>query len=86
MPDARPAPSFWTLTASVKRAVVPFPDGTQRALDCMESPENWFEDFGEAKLKSGRAVVKLDADFAKVIKSGDYRVFVTKLLALLRRT
>jgi hypothetical protein len=66
-----------TLTASVKRAVVPFPDGTQRALYCMESPENWFEDFGGAKLKSGRAVVKLDADFAKVIKSGDYRVFVT---------
>jgi hypothetical protein len=43
----------------------------------MESPEHWFEDFGSAKLRRGRAVVKLDADFAKVIKRGDYRVFPT---------
>ena len=27
--------------------------------------------------RAGRTVVKLDADFAKVIKRGDYRVFVT---------
>jgi hypothetical protein len=60
-----------------KAAVVPFPDGTHRALYCMESPELWFEDFGEAKLARGRAVVKLDSHFAKVIKTGDYRVFVT---------
>jgi hypothetical protein len=56
-------------------AAVPFPDGSQRALYSMESPELWFEDFGTARLKRGRAVVKLDADFAKVIKRGDYRVF-----------
>jgi hypothetical protein len=43
----------------------------------MESPEHWFEDFGTAKLKRGRTVVRLDADFAKVIKRGDYRVFLT---------
>jgi hypothetical protein len=43
----------------------------------MESPELWFEDFGTAKLKRGRVVVKLDADFAKVIKRGDYKVFLT---------
>jgi hypothetical protein len=60
-----------------KAAVVPFPDGTHRALYCMESPELWFEDFGTAKLNRGRAVVKLDADFAKVIRRGDYRVFLT---------
>jgi hypothetical protein len=66
-----------SLTASVKNAVVPFPDGSQRVLHCMESPEHWFEDFGSAKLARGRAVVKLDANFAKVIKRGDYRVFVT---------
>jgi hypothetical protein len=59
-----------------KSAAVPFPDGTRRALYCMQSPELWFEDFGEAKLKRGRAVVKLDADFGRVIKPGDYRVFV----------
>jgi hypothetical protein len=60
-----------------KSAAVPFPDGSQRTLYCMESPELWFEDFGTAKLKRGRAVVKIDPDFAKVIKRGDYRVFVT---------
>jgi len=60
-----------------KSAAVPFPDGTHRALYCMESPELWFEDFGTAKLKRGRAVVKLDADFAKTIRTSDYRVFLT---------
>jgi hypothetical protein len=43
----------------------------------MESPELWFEDFGTAKLKRGRALVDLDADFGKVVKRGDYRVFLT---------
>ena len=65
-----------TLSAAVKNAVVSFPDGSKRVLHCMESPEHWFEDFGTAKLKGGRAVVKLDADFAKVI-TRDYRVFLT---------
>jgi len=65
------------LVTGTKSAAVPFPDGTQRALFCMESPELWFEDFGMAKLKRGRAVVRLDADFAKVIKRGDYHVFLT---------
>jgi hypothetical protein len=65
-----------TLTASVKNAVVPFPDGSQRVMHCMESPEHWFEDFGSGKLNNGRAVVKLDADFAKVVKLNEYHVFV----------
>src|SRR3984893_8694828 len=66
-----------TLYAAVKNAVVPFPDGSARVLHCMESPEHWFEDFDTAKLRRGRAAVRLDADFAKVIKRGDYRVFLT---------
>jgi hypothetical protein len=66
------------LTVSgTKSAAVPFPDGTQRVLYCMESPELWFEDFGAAKLKAGGAVVKLDPDFAKVVKLDEYHVFVT---------
>jgi hypothetical protein len=66
------------LTVSgTKSAAVPFPDGTQRALYCMESPELWFEDFDAAKLNAGRAVVKLDADFAKVVMLDEYHVFVT---------
>jgi hypothetical protein len=63
------------VVTGTKSAAVPFPDGSQRVLYCMESPELWFEDFGTARLKRGRAVVNLDANFGKVIKRGDYRVF-----------
>jgi len=63
--------------AGIKDAIVPFPDGSKRVLHCMESPEHWFEDLGSAKLKRGRAAVKLDADFAKVIKRADYHLFLT---------
>ena len=65
-----------TLSATVKNAVVPFPDGTQRVLHCVESPDHWFEDFGTAKLKNGRATVKLDPDFAKVVNTSDYHIFI----------
>jgi hypothetical protein len=65
------------LTAKAKHAIVPFPDGSQRLLHCMESPEHWFEDFGSARLTRGRATVKLDADFAKVVTLNGYRVFLT---------
>src|SRR5205807_9718087 len=65
-----------TVSAKIKNAIVPFPDGSKRVLHCMESPEHWFEDFGTAKLRGGRAVVKLDADFAKVIRR-DYHAFLT---------
>jgi hypothetical protein len=65
------------ITGKVKNAIVPFPDGSQRLLHCMESPEHWFEDFGSARLKRGRATVKLDADFAKVVTLEGYRVFLT---------
>ncbi|HEX4554906.1 MAG TPA: hypothetical protein VH249_13015 [Xanthobacteraceae bacterium] len=65
-----------TLGATVKNALVPFPDGTQRVLHCVESPDHWFEDFGTAKLKNGRATVRLDPDFAKVVQTSDYHVFI----------
>ena len=60
-----------------KSAVVPFPDGSRRRLYCVESPDCWFEDFGSARLKRGRATVKLDADFARVVTLDGYRVFLT---------
>jgi hypothetical protein len=66
-----------TLSATVKNAVLPFPDGTQRVLHCVESPDHWFEDFGIAKLKNGRATVTLDPDFAKVVTTSDYHIFTT---------
>jgi hypothetical protein len=65
------------LSHNFTRSAVAFPDGTQRALYGMESPELWFEDFGAAKLVRGHALVKLDVDFVKVIKRGDYKVFLT---------
>lgn len=60
-----------------KSAAAPHPDGSHRLLYSIESPESWFEDFGEGKLTTGRADVTLDPDFAAVIKTGKYHVFVT---------
>jgi hypothetical protein len=62
----------------VKSAGVPHPDGTYRLLYCVESPENWFEDFGTGTLVGGRADIKLDPDFAAVVHADDYHVFLTE--------
>jgi hypothetical protein len=61
----------------LKSAAVPHPDGMHRRLYCMESPECWFEDFGEASLKNGVATVKLDREFAALVKTGRYHVFLS---------
>jgi hypothetical protein len=66
------------VVGGTKAAVVRHRDGTHRQLYCLESPESWFEDFGEATLgKDGRATVKLDADFASLVDTGAYQVFLT---------
>jgi hypothetical protein len=67
----------FTVTGANKSVVVPFPDGSHRRLYCMESPQCWFEDFGEAKLSKGKAQIKLPRDFAAVIKTDSYHVFLT---------
>jgi hypothetical protein len=61
-----------------KSAVVPFPDGSHRRLYSMESPESWFEDFGIGHLVNGQAEVHLAADFASVVNSDSYHVFMTE--------
>ena len=44
----------------------------------MQSPENWFEDFGSAKLENGRVTVSIDPRFAQIVNTGvDYHVFLT---------
>jgi hypothetical protein len=43
----------------------------------VESPESWFEDFGRAELRDGRAAVELDVDFAGLVDTDDYHVFLT---------
>jgi hypothetical protein len=60
-----------------KSAAVPHPDGSHRLLYCLESPESWFEDFGRAELRGGRAAVRLDPDFAAVARTDGYHVFLT---------
>ena len=61
----------------VKSTVVPHHDGSHRQLYCMESPESWFEDFGEGKLIKGNARVQLDSGFASVVQTNTYHVFLT---------
>jgi hypothetical protein len=55
-------------------------DSGQRhlALYAMESPQNWFEDFGSGQLASGTSRVTLDAAFADAVNTGvRYHVFLT---------
>jgi len=65
------------VVAGAKSAAVPHADGTHRAVYCVESPESWFEDFGKAKLVSGKTDVKLDPEFAAIVHTDDYHVFLT---------
>jgi hypothetical protein len=67
----------FTVVGGPKSAAVPHPDGTHRRLYCVESPESWFEDFGEAALECGEATIGLDPDFAGVIETANYHVFLT---------
>jgi hypothetical protein len=60
-----------------KSAAVPHPDGSLRQLYSIESPESWFEDFGESQVENGRAIVTLNPDFAALVKTTSYQVFLT---------
>ncbi len=47
-------------------------------LSAIESPKNWFEDFGSAQLSAGAATVALEPDFAQTVNTGvEYHVFLT---------
>lgn len=44
----------------------------------MQSPENWFEDFGSGALSNGAATVRLDPTFTQTVNTGiEYHVFLT---------
>jgi hypothetical protein len=60
-----------------KSAVVPVDGGSRQvALYAVESPENWFEDFGSGHLSDGEATVQLERTFAQTVNTGkDYYVF-----------
>ena len=53
-------------------------DGSTRAVYSVDSAEPLVEDVGEAKLTGGRAEVKLDPDFAALVTSDTYMVFLTE--------
>ncbi len=52
-------------------------NGGHALVYCVESPESWFEDFGEAKLVGGKATVTLDPSFVAIVHSDKYHVYVT---------
>ncbi len=52
-------------------------DGSHRLFYSIESPESWFEDFGEAKLVDGRTTVQLDSGFSSAVMTDSYHVFLT---------
>ncbi len=62
-----------------KNAVVPIDGGKRKvALAAIESPKNWFEDFGSEHLSNGIAVIQLEPDYAQTINTKlEYHVFLT---------
>ena len=50
----------------------------QVSLHAVQSPENWFEDFGSGVLTNGAMTVSLDPIFASTVNTAiDYHVFLT---------
>lgn len=60
----------------IKSAVVKHADGTLRRMYCNESPDSVFEDFGNGRLVNGRALVRIDPDFASLVVTDNYDVFI----------
>ena len=59
-------------------SVVPAESNKKVQVYSVQSPENWFEDFGSGQLSSGVARVQLETTFAQTVNVGiDYHVFVT---------
>ena len=60
-------------------AVVPTNDSTRKiSLYAVQSPENWFEDFGSGTLSNGTATIALDPTFTQTVNTGtEYHVFLT---------
>ncbi len=59
-----------------KSAAVQLPDKSWKRLYAVESPENWFEDFGSGQLSNGSAEITLEPTFARTVNTAaDYRVF-----------
>jgi hypothetical protein len=63
-----------------KSALVSTDDYGWRALYAVESPENWFEDFGTGQLSNGYAEIAIEAIFSQTVNlAEDYHVFLTPM-------
>lgn len=66
--------------AGTKSAMVEANQDGPVKLYALESPENWFEDFGTASLVAGETTVAIEPVFAATVNlSEDYHVFLTPL-------
>jgi hypothetical protein len=66
------------VATGTKSAIVTLSDKREVKLYAVESPGNWFEDFGSAKLTKGTVTVSLDPLFAETVNTGyTYHVFLT---------
>jgi hypothetical protein len=67
------------LCTGSKNALVPVEGGQRKvALAAIESPKNWFEDFGSERLSNGAAVIALEPEFAQTVNTDlEYHVFLT---------
>lgn len=66
------------VATGTKSAVVTLSDKREVKLYAVESPGNWFEDFGSARLTNGTVTVSLDPLFAETVNTGyTYHVFLT---------
>jgi hypothetical protein len=67
------------LTVSgTKSSIAKLQDGREVALYAVESPENWFEDFGSGEMNNGVAWIPLEASFAEATNATvTYHVFLT---------
>ena len=66
------------IATGTKSSVVTLPNDRSVALYAVESPENWFEDFGSGKLIAGAAQIVLDPTFGQTVNTEiTYHVFLT---------
>lgn len=57
--------------------VVPTEANKKVQVYSVQSPENWFEDFGAGQLSRGSATIRIESTFAQTVNAADYHVFLT---------
>jgi hypothetical protein len=62
-------------SATASASTLPHADGTQRRTLSVQAPDQLLEDVGEGTLSQGKAIVKLDDDFAGLLRGARYQVF-----------